>query len=275
MPLFTRYIAIDYSGAKTADDRLPGLRVYEAANDRGPAPVWPPGRRGGLWTRREIAEWLCLRCAEEPPALVGIDHGFSFPLAYFERHSIPMEWDVFLEDFHRHWPTDRPGVRVDDIRRGAVGHGALRSGERTWRRICEELAGGAKSVFWFDVQGSVAKSTHAGLPWLLFLRRRLGRRLFFWPFDGWTIPPGASCVAEIYPSLWRRLYSRGTRTPDQYDAYAACRRLREADLSGELQAWLAPPDDPERERIARVEGWILGVAFAPRDGERAGAGLDF
>lgn len=32
---------------------------------------------------------------------------------------------------------------------------------------------GSKSVFHFDVQGSVAKSTHAGLPWLLLNTRRL------------------------------------------------------------------------------------------------------
>ena len=33
-----------------------------------------------------------------------------------------------------------------------------------WRRLTEERAGGTKSVFHFDVRGSVAKSTHAGIP---------------------------------------------------------------------------------------------------------------
>ena len=42
------------------------------------------------------------------------------------------------------------------------------------RRLTEERAGGAKSVFHFDVQRSVAKSTHAGIPWLRFIRQRLG-----------------------------------------------------------------------------------------------------
>jgi hypothetical protein len=37
-------------------------------------------------------------------------------------------------------------------------------GNARWRRLTEERAGGAKSVFHFDVQGSVAKSTHAGIP---------------------------------------------------------------------------------------------------------------
>jgi len=40
-----------------------------------------------------------------------------------------------------------------------------------WRRLTEHRAG-AKSVFHFDVQGSVAKSTHAGLPWLRYIRSR-------------------------------------------------------------------------------------------------------
>lgn len=34
-------------------------------------------------------------------------------------------------------------------------------GNAHWRRLTEERAGAAKSVFHFDVQGSVAKSTHA------------------------------------------------------------------------------------------------------------------
>jgi hypothetical protein len=58
-------------------------------------------------------------------------------------------------------------------------------------------------VFHFDVQGSVAKSTHAGIPCLLYLRRQLGTRLHFWPFDGWSIPAGKSVVVEVYPSLWK------------------------------------------------------------------------
>jgi hypothetical protein len=34
----------------------------------------------------------------------------------------------------------------------------------------------------------VAKSTHAGIPWLRFIRQRLGQRVHFWSFDGWEIP---------------------------------------------------------------------------------------
>jgi len=63
-------------------------------------------------------------------------------------------------------------------------------------------------VFHFDVPGSVAKSTHAGLPWLRFIRQRLGPRVHFWPFDGWDIPPGRSAIAEVYPALWSGGFAR-------------------------------------------------------------------
>lgn len=262
MALFERYIAIDYSGAKTIDDPLPGLRAYLATRTAPPRPVRPP-IRGRHWTRRHLAEWLARVLETGGPTLVGIDHGFSFPLSYFIEHHLPLNWDLFLLDFEHHWPTHQPDIRVEDLRRGIVGHAARRQGNSRWLRLCDIAAGAAKSVFLFDVNGSVAKSTHAGLPWLLYLRGRLGSRAHFWPFDGWTPRFGASCICEIYPSLWRHAYPRRNRTPDQHDAYAACRRLREAGLSGELPLWLAPPRDPKTERLARIEGWILGVAPAP------------
>jgi hypothetical protein len=58
-------------------------------------------------------------------------------------------------------------------------------GETIWLRLTEQWTATAKSVFLFDVQGSVAKSTFAGLPWLLYLRSWCKRPIHFWPFDGW------------------------------------------------------------------------------------------
>ena len=111
------------------------------------------------------------RLAEDAPTLVGIDHGFSFPLRYFEMHGLKPDWSSFLEDFQHHWPTDE-NIYVDFVRDGLVGNGRARMGNARWRRLTEDRAGGAKSVFHFDVQGSVAKSTHAGIPWLRFMRQR-------------------------------------------------------------------------------------------------------
>jgi hypothetical protein len=257
-PLFNRYIGIDYSGAQTAEASLKGLRVYECGRQSPPVEVPPPPSPRAYWTRRGLAEWLSGRLSEDVPTLVGIDHAFSFPLRYFEFHGLEPDWPAFLADFRAHWPTHEAHTYVDFVREGVCGHGQARSGSSRWRRICEERAG-AKSVFHFDVPGSVAKSTHAGLPWLLHLRERLEGRVHFWPFDGWEIPRGRSAVAEVYPSLWSKTFPREGRTPDQQDAYAAAAWLRRADLDGSLRGCLTPPLPPGLDPVARVEGWILGV----------------
>ena len=121
----------------------------------------PPPSRRKYWTRRGIAEWLLERLAESMPTLVGIDHGFSFPLRYFEAHGLPPDWPGFLDDFQRHWPTDHDHTTVDGVRDGTVGDGAKRPGHPRWRRLTEARAGSAKSVFHFDVQGSTPPSGSA------------------------------------------------------------------------------------------------------------------
>lgn len=258
MTQFSRYIGIDYSGAETPEASLKGLRMYMATHDAPAIEVLPPPSPRKYWTRRGIAKWLAECLAEDVPTLVGIDHGFSFPLRYFEFHHLPPDWNEFLDDFQYHWPTDADYMYVDFIRDGLHGDGAARTGDRRWRRLCEERCR-AKSVFHFDVQGSVAKSTHAGIPWLRYLRRQLGSRVHFWPFDGWEISPGRSAVAEVYPSLWRHAYAAEDRTPDQHDAYTVATWLREADRDGRLAAALIPALTPQQRTIAQVEGWLLGV----------------
>jgi hypothetical protein len=259
MPAFAHYIGIDYSGAETPTASLKGLRIYMAERSSPPVEVMPPSSPRKYWTRRGVAEWLVERLAGDTPALVGIDHGFSFPMRYFEKHGLKPDWPTFLDDFQRHWPTDED-IYVDFVRDGAVGNGAARMGDTRWRRLTEEHAGGAKSVFHFDVQGSVAKSTHAGIPWLRFIRQRLGNRVHFWPFDGWDIPAGRSAVAEVYPALWSRRLARADRTDDQHDAYSIATWLSRADRVGSLSAFLRPALTPSERAVAQVEGWILGAA---------------
>lgn len=94
------------------------------------------------WTRRGIAEWLVREVTDGPPAIIGIDHGFSFPLKYFEQHKLAHDWHAFLDDFCAHWPTDDEHTYVDFIREGVFGNGKARTGNSRWRRITEERVGG-------------------------------------------------------------------------------------------------------------------------------------
>ena len=256
---FDRYIGIDYSGAKTPTSSLPGLRVYMADQASRPVEIQPPTSPRKYWTRRGVADWLVALLAEDRPTLVGIDHGFSFPLEYFEQHNLAHDWQAFLDDFQRHWPTDEDDTYVDFVRDGTCGRSAARSGNTRWRRLTEKRAGAAKSVFHFDVQGSVAKSTHAGLPWLRYLRQELGDRIHFWPFDGWDILAGRSVVAEVYPSLWSRGFAPEGRTADQHDAFAVAAWMRRSDLDGGLAEFLMPSLTADERKRAEIEGWILGI----------------
>ena len=260
MPQFERYIGVDYSGAMTPTSSLPGLRVYAADWARPPSEVPPPSSPRKHWTRQRLAGWLRDELSRSQPTVVGIDHAFSFPILYFEAHRLPLDWPKFLDDFQRHWPTDEDNTYVDFVRQGLSGESSKRMGDPSWLRLTELWTPSAKSVFRFNVQGQVATSTHAGLPWLRYLRTHCHERVHFWPFDGWKIPAGRSVVAEVYPSLWtRRFANDGARDADQHAAYAATAWLRRADMNGSLANFFAPPLEDKERAIAQVEGWILGV----------------
>ena len=106
----------------------------------------------------------------------------------------------------------------------------------------------------------MAKSTHAGIPWLRYIRQELGDRVHFWPFDGWEIPQGKSAIAEVYPALWSRSFARESRTGDQHDAYSIAAWLSLSDQDGSLAEFLVPNLTAPERSVARTEGWILGVA---------------
>jgi len=178
----------------------------------------------------------------------------------FEAYGLAVDWPAFLDDFQHHWPTDDDHTYVDFVRDGIRGKGAARSGDRNWRRITEIHARGAKSVFHFDVQGQVAKSTHSGLPWLRYLQKNTARRVHFWPFDGWSMPPGRSVVAEVYPAIWSRSFPQEGRDCDQHDAYSIAAWMRQADREGTLSDFSDPQLREEERKTAEIEGWILGVA---------------
>jgi len=132
-------------------------------------------------------------------------------------------------------------------------------GATTWLRLCEQWTSSAKSVFQFDMQGSVAKSSHAGVPWLMWLRDQAADRLHFWPFDGWQPEPTKFVIAEVYPSIFRYRYPREGRTVDEHDAYATGRWMAEMSARGVLTEYFDPPLSPAERDVTALEGWILGV----------------
>lgn len=91
--------ADDPDGGQDGEQEAPGSPIERKVN----------------WTRKEIFEWLSIRVQAGRRFIVGIDHAFSFPASYFDRHGLD-DWDGFLADFCRHWPTDRDDVSVESLR---------------------------------------------------------------------------------------------------------------------------------------------------------------
>ena len=238
-----------------ARTRSATIQVYEGIGGGVPVMVRSPSstsKQRRNWNRLEVASWLAERLQRDDRCLVGIDHGFSFPLDYFKRNKLKT-WSTFLADFVKHWPTADADATVEQFR-----DNSKRAGNAKELRLSERWTSSAKSVFQFDVQGSVAKSTHAGLPFLKQIRDQ-NSDVHFWPFDGWSLPKEKSVIAEVFPSIFRNRYSRETRTVDQQDAYSICCWLRDMDAIRRLEDFASPPLTEAQRKIGELEGWILGV----------------
>ena len=268
--IFRRYIGIDYSGTNFPVRSIAGLAVCiidAEGNSDFPKPLRKQVKN---WNRKDVARWLVKRLQEQNmPTLVGIDHGFSFPIDYFRQydHLLESSWDYFLDDFQQYWPTHKDVVTV----RGQyieqiecmirTKQGNFRFGVPNWFRLTDPPK--ASSLFDFMRKGGeVATSTHAGIPWLRYIRRRLKEervKVQFWPFDGWNICENRSVVVETYPRIWKDKVKCKGDSEHQQDAYAVARRMYEMDKEGSLGGCFKPKLNEKGYARAKKEGWILGV----------------
>lgn len=251
MPDFQHYIGVRYSGRKDPGVPISEIKVYAAFEDHEVFREASPGHKSGRWSRRDLAEWLLEKITGGEPAIVGIDHAFSFPQSYMDRHNL-RRWDQFLKDFEESWPTHQVTVRE-------LLPGNPRTGDPDEHRLTGQWTAFPKSVFHWDVQDSLAKATHAGLPWIDYLRRARDRA-HFWPFDGFNVKKGKSVIAEVRPARLRHRYRKEGLAREEQDAYAVCSWLQERDQLGLLRPYFTPPLSQEEQERARLEGWILGVA---------------
>jgi hypothetical protein len=64
---------------------------------------------------------------------------------------------------------------------------------------------------------------------------------------------------EVYPALWSKRFPRDGRDSHQHDAYSIAAWMRLADKDGSLSDLANPPPERQERKIAKIEGWILGV----------------
>lgn len=260
---FAHYIGIDYSGKGLPSQRHTAIQIFEAGTEGEPV------RAQGMssWSRQGVYRYLSERLEAQRagrlgPMIVGMDHGLSFPLSYFQADT-PVKprltsWMDFMAHFHDMWSGAMTGT-VASVRAATLPYADPRE-----LRLTEKFTPAAKSVLNLNpTLISVAFSTHAGLPWLYALRSAYPDVLHVWPYDGLHPAPGMSVIAEAYPSLLYHRYAYPTELTkrDEKDAYAIARWLQEQDSGGAMRLYMGLPTLNERQlaKIVPLEGWILGV----------------
>jgi hypothetical protein len=205
---FTRFCAIDWSGAKGLRHKGIAVALCEAG---GAAPVLV--RPGHVWSRTEVLDWV-LATKDEGPTLYGFDLSGAFAFAdcgaYFPQweRSPPDVWalwrlveeycahepDLAASSFHDHPDASRHfrrhGGRCGDLFTPGAGRMRLVELEEKRLGLCNPVSN-------FNLVGAaqVGKSSLTGMR--LFLR--LNGLLPIWPFD--PRPAQGSAVVEIYTSI--------------------------------------------------------------------------
>ena len=291
MPLFSRYIAIDWSGAATATEGV-DIAIVEAGQKSSPAVVRPPAIRGRKrWSRQACEEWLRPKLrAAEPRTLVLVDAGFAYPSGAARTLVGAASWMDLVKAMGQLYRTHRTARAVgqylnDQFRDGApFRFDAGRSDARWYARYgipyyrqTELLVPQAISEFYLGSGGAVGFHTITFLATLddLIRRRKDGETAFdVWPYEV-TLPRGQRhVVVECYPALCRAsvaIPKDDRLTEHEADATVACEWARQLDSSDTLSRFFEMREVPVGrdtrctwQAQIQEEGWILGVPFGAR-----------
>ena len=248
---FTRFAAIDWSGAKGRRHRGIAVALCEAGSG---APRLIEPAAGGAWSRQAVLDWALNHVDE--PLLIGFD--FSFAAPFHRGAHLPGETDS----------TTGPALWAyvdaasDDEDLGAANFVEARRGRHFWCgaadgrkadflhwRVCETPDGRAKPSTVFDALGAaqVAKASWAGMR----LLHRLGGRIPVWPFA--AVPPTGAAVVEIYTAIAARAAGLRKGTSKLRTAPALATAL--AALNSEEPTLLARDDDHATDAILAA-AWL-------------------
>ncbi|MEM8849690.1 MAG: molybdopterin-binding protein [Pseudomonadota bacterium] len=199
---------------------------------------YPPGLAEGVTGRADalaIWDWLAAHIEDAP------DNGNNrFAVAELMNRAFPGRGPF--------WGRPRSHDHPDLPERGSDrnGHGIAD------HRLVESFAPSAQSALKLYTTGSVGGQSLVGMAALAKLRLR-HPDMAVWPQQtGFAVPEACLVLAEIYPSLWPPA-PHGIKDAGQVIATArALRALPET-------AFTAPAPLEDSARVAREEGWILGV----------------
>ena len=280
---FTRFAAIDWSGAKGSKHKGIALALCEAGA-AAPRLIAPPL---GVWSRRAVADWIVAQ--KDEPILIGMDFSFSAPWvarrAYLPGSGAPDTAKPFWRWINAACDDEDYGA-ASLIEQHQRRHFYLGAADGTkadflhWR-ACEtayNAGGGGKASTVYDAIGAaqVAKASFAGMR----LLHAVAPHVPVWPFDP-RATAGAQLV-EIYTTIAARAAGvpkgrsklrDGAALDDALallgsEAHVSLTRYDDHSTDAILTAaWLRM--NAKREalwqpqaltpQVARSEGWTFGI----------------
>jgi hypothetical protein len=282
IPAFTRFAAIDWSGAKGRRHRGISIAMCETGS-AAPRLIRP----GHVWSRAEALEWL-LKTAAEAPTLFGFDFSFAPPIAARGEYlpgqpDVPASAREFWAYVESHCDDEDLGAAsfLEHSHRRHFYFGIADGVKARFMhfRQCDSrlnAQGGRKTASAYDAIGAaqVAKASFAGMR----LLHRLDGKVAIWPMD--PIPQAGSAVVEIYTRIYLRkaglpgmkLRTRGELNralkalgsaparlrfePNDHQTDAMVTAAGMRSLAARPESWSPTGLTPE---LALGEGWTFGI----------------
>lgn len=292
MPLYSHYIAIDWSAANAPTRGANSIWWAERAFD----PATRPTAAMNYATRAAVMTALRARIrqalASNERLLIGLDFAFGFPSGLAPLISGDGTWDG-LWRWLAQKIQDQDNNRNNRFEVGAAlnrkigldegpfwGHPHQHIGRynhlspkapQNWpqpfprKRIVETRQTGAKSVFQLAYTGAVGSQSLLGIAALQTLRMNpeFSDSIAIWPFethfDGDLSKP--VIIVEIYPSA-HRVDTDLHRIKDAAQVLSVVRDMAQWDRSGAMGDKLSAfgLTSIQRKLVLAEEGWIFGVA---------------
>ncbi len=285
MRVFDTYIAVDWSAANMPNRGKDSIWISERdASGHMSSSLNPATRAEAM---RHLERRLDAALAAGERVFVGFDLPFGYPEGAARSIAGEESWDALwgaldalvsdtdTNQSNRFEVASELNQRLSRSRRHFWGHPPARSyaalaptkdrsayGDIAEKRLAEKRAKTAQPVWKLSGVGSVGSQALLGIPRLNQLRARFGDNIAIWPFDT-DFERDLSrplVIAEIYPSLVPIDADIEPKDRAQVEAFTAL--LQALDSQDELADLLAAPDDltgPERARVLREEGWIVGL----------------
>jgi precorrin-8X/cobalt-precorrin-8 methylmutase len=280
MPLFDRYIAVDWSAANTPRKGKDSIWIADSESES----VNPATRHEAMAI---LTDRLLAARAEGQRVMLGFDFVFGYPEGAAEAIAGGPDWRALWAHLAAA-VADNPDNTSNRFH-VAAGINARLAAPHYWghphqhrydnlnprrpatyatipeRRRAEVLARTAQPVWKLTGAGSVGSQSMLGIARLEALRHHpvLGPDIAIWPFetafaDALTRP---ITVTEIYPSLFP-LDDPSVTPKDRGQVETCVRRFADLDAADELRDYLAGPTNlpaAELDIILREEGWIVGI----------------